>query len=76
MKKEAMHHVRARKVAMIRSRFGHSEVNALNALEAAGYRQFTNLHENGANFVGTAQKAGKNYEVTVMPSGTIKATIA
>ena len=55
---------------------GHSEVHALNALEAAGYRHFTNLHAKGAEFVGTAQKAGKTYDVTIGPSGSIKATIA
>lgn len=76
MEKETMHHVRGRKIAMISPASGHSEVHALNALEAAGYRHLTNLHAKGANFVGTAQKAGKSYDVTVGPSGSIKATIA
>lgn len=76
MKKETKHHVRAKKVAMISPKSGRSEIHALNALESAGYRQFTNLHANGADFVGTAQKAGKTYDVTVMPSGSIKAASA
>ena len=71
-----MHHVRGKKVAMIGAKFGHNEVHALNALEASGYRQFTNLHAKGADFIGTAQKAGKSYDVTVTPSGSIKATLA
>ncbi|HWF67944.1 MAG TPA: hypothetical protein VN670_11595 [Acidobacteriaceae bacterium] len=74
MNKETVHHVRGKKVSMISS--GHSEVHALNALQAAGYRRLKNLHAKGANFVGTAQKAGKSYDVTVTPSGSIKATIA
>lgn len=55
---------------------GDGEVRALNALEAAGYRQFNNLHVQGANFVATASKAGKSYTVTVMPSGSIQANKA
>lgn len=76
MKKKAMHHARGKKVAMINSKSGRSEVHALNALEAAGYRQLKDLHAKGADFAGTAQKAGKSYDVTVMPSGSIKATLA
>lgn len=74
--KEAAHHVHGKKVSMFSLKSGHSEVHALNALQAAGYRQLKDLHAKGAEFVGTAQKAGKSYDVTVMPSGSIKATIA
>jgi hypothetical protein len=53
---------------------GHREVQALNTLESAGYRQFNNLHASGTNFVATAMKAGKSYDVTVTPAGRIEAT--
>jgi hypothetical protein len=76
MNKKTMHHVRRKKVSMVSSKSGHSEVHALNALQAAGYRQLNDLHAKGADFVGTARKAGKSYDVTVMPSGAIKATLA
>ena len=76
MNKKTVHHVRDKKISMISSKSGHSEVHALNALQATGYRQLKDLHAKGADFVGTAQKAGKSYDVTVMPSGSIKATIA
>jgi hypothetical protein len=59
-------------IAMKSANRGDREVNALNALEAAGYRQFNNLHASGRNFVATAQKAGKSYDVTVNPSGGIQ----
>ena len=55
---------------------GHREVQALNALEAAGYRRFNNLHTSGTNFVGTAMKSGKSYDVTVTQTGRIEATKA
>lgn len=55
---------------------GNREVDALNTLESAGYRQFDNLHANGANFVATAMKSGKSFDVTVTPAGQIEATKA
>ena len=54
---------------------GDSEVQALNKLEASGYRQFKNLHAQGADFVATATKSGKTYDVTVRPSGTIDTVV-
>ena len=54
---------------------GDSEVQALNKLEASGYRQFKNLHAQGADFVATATKSGKTYAVTVRPSGTIDTVV-
>lgn len=66
------HHRMARKVSMR----GDAEVRALNVLEAAGYRQFNDLHARGRDFLATASKAGKFYDVTVMPSGSINANIA
>jgi hypothetical protein len=76
MQKKTVRHTHRKKIAMNTSTRGDKEVNALNSLEAAGYRQFANLHAMGAGFVGTAQKAGKIYDVTVMPSGSIKAARA
>lgn len=65
-----------RKTAKNMSIQGNREVRALNALEAAGYRQFNNLHAKGADFVTTAMKAGKSYSVTVTSAGRIEATRA
>lgn len=62
----------AKKVSMR----GISEVRALNALESHGYRQFTDLHAKGVDFVATARRNGKLYVVTVMPSGQIRAASA
>ena len=76
MKKETLHHVRAKKISMNSSKSGRSEVRALNTLEAAGYRQLNDLHAKGADFVGTVQKAGKTHDVTVTPAGGIKASLA
>ncbi len=74
--KTATHYGHRNRLARNSSTRGDREVHALNALEAAGYRQFTDVHARGANFVATAQKAGKSYDVTVMPSGNIRATNA
>lgn len=62
----------AKKVSMR----GDSQVRALNALKSHGYRQFTDLHAKGGDFVATARKNGKLYDVTVLPSGQIRATSA
>jgi hypothetical protein len=51
---------------------GDREVSALNSLEAAGYRNFDNLRASGHDFVATATKAGKTFDVTVLPSGKIQ----
>lgn len=67
---------RAHRISVSRSTRGNREVNALNALEAAGYRQFDNLHADGRDFVATAHKAGKSYDVTITPSGAIQASNA
>jgi hypothetical protein len=72
VKKPMRHHRVAKKVAMR----GHREVAALNALESNGYRQFANLHAQGSDFVATANKNGKSYDVTVAPSGAIQAASA
>lgn len=53
---------------------GSREVDALNTLESAGYRQFNDLHASGTDFTATAMKAGKSYDVTVTPAGKIDAT--
>ena len=66
------HHNHLAKKASIR---GDNEVHALNVLEAAGYRQLNNLHAQGLDFVAKAEKAGKSYNVSVTPTGSIKATI-
>lgn len=55
---------------------GDREVRALNALESAGYRQFANLHAKGHEFVATAMKGGKSYDVTVTGADRIEATRA
>lgn len=52
---------------------GDREVSALNALESAGYRQFANLHAKGHEFVATAMKNGKSYDVTVTGADRIEA---
>ena len=53
----------------------YRQVQALNKLEASGYRQFENLHARGADFVATATKGGKTDAVTVRPSGTIDTVV-
>ena len=69
---KATHHHHA-KMAKNVSVQGDREVRALNALESAGYRQFNNLRANGTDFVATAMKAGRSYDVTVTPQGRIEA---
>lgn len=66
------HNRMAKKVSMR----GNEEIRALNALESHGYRQFNDLHAKGADFVATARKNGRLYDVTVMPSGHIRAASA
>ncbi len=73
--KTTRHHHRS-KIARNMSVRGDREVRALNALESAGYRKFNNLHASGTNFVATAMKAGKSYDVTVTPAGSIEANKA
>jgi hypothetical protein len=67
--KHAHHH----KLAMNASLRGDREVRALNALEAAGYRRFANLHPKGNTFIATASKSGRSYNVTVSSAGNIQA---
>lgn len=71
-----MHHRHAKKVSMNMSTRGDREVRALNALESAGYRQFDNLHRKGGEFVATAMKSGRSYDVTITPAGQIQAARA
>ena len=71
---KAHHHHHHRQMKKISMR-GDSEVQALNELEASGYRQFKNLHAQGTDFVATATKSGKTYDVTVRPSGTIDTVV-
>jgi hypothetical protein len=61
------HHRMARKVSMR----GDAEVRALNALEAAGYREFDDFHAQGKHFVATATKAGKFYGSSAILVGRI-----
>jgi hypothetical protein len=68
------HRFRMQRLSMMKSSRGDGEVNALNSLEAAGYRKFTGMRSQGDNFAATAWKAGKRYEVTVTPSGVIRAS--
>ena len=50
---------------------GDREVNALNVLEAAGYRTVKSMHPNGRDIVVKAMKAGKDYSLVVSPEGKI-----
>lgn len=50
---------------------GDREVNALNALEAAGYRTFMHMHPSGTSIAVQAMKGGKEYSLNVAPSGKI-----
>jgi len=70
---KANKHTHHRKLAMNASLQGDREVRALNALEAAGYRQFANLRAQGKTFVATASKSGRSYNVTVSSAGSIQA---
>ncbi|HEX4105500.1 MAG TPA: hypothetical protein VHX92_04650 [Rhizomicrobium sp.] len=73
---KATHHRHHQKMTMNMSARGDREVEALNRLESAGYRQFDNLRHKGAGFVATAMKSGKSYDVTITPAGRIDATRA
>lgn len=74
--KTALHHSARRMAIVMQSAHGDREVNALNALEAAGYRGFADLHSKGSDFIATAHKNGKMFDVTVRPGGKIAATNA
>lgn len=62
-----------KKTAVNESPQAAQEVRALNTPGSTGYRQFSNLHADGSDFVATATKAGKSFDVTVSPAGQIEA---
>ena len=50
---------------------GDRATDALNALEAAGYRSIADLHPEGRNIAADAARAGMEHAVIVTPSGKI-----
>jgi hypothetical protein len=52
---------------------GDKEVRALNLLEAAGYRNMSELQRTGSEFSATASKRGSLYNVQVAANGKISA---
>jgi hypothetical protein len=46
---------------------GNRITEALNLLEAKGYPEFTNFHEQGAGFAATVRRKGRSFAVHVNP---------
>ena len=76
MAHKAWHKTKASKAAWHpkKASTGEREVQALNLLEAAGYRSITGVHPKGMNIMATAVKAGKTQSLKITPDGKILPT--
>jgi len=64
-------HAAMHKTAWNRRTLGDREINALNVLEAAGYRTFKDMHVQGQDVAIQVTKKGASKNLLVTPAGKI-----